>query len=124
MPFTNPHSTGGSIAVSDEGVQLSSSASSFNFVGAGVTASIIGSAVTITVPGGGSATFTSELANETPDGSRTSFTFPHSVGIVILNGVCQFIGSPPGNLASVTTVTAVFNTAPQVGDDVRNAYAA
>lgn len=124
MPFTNPHSTGGSIAILDEGVQITSAASSINAVGAGITASVVGSAVTFTIPGGGSATFTSEIANETPDGSRTSFTFPHSVGMIVLNGVCQFLSSPPSGLLSITTVTAVFNVAPQTGDDIRNAYAA
>ncbi len=124
-PFYDPRSTGASISVLDEGVQISSAASSLNFVGAGVTATNVGNAITITIPGGGSATFTSETANESPDGSRTSFTFPHSVGVCILNGVCQFVfpGTSSG-LNSVTTNTAVFNVAPSVGDDVKNAYSA
>lgn len=39
--------------VKDEGVTLSSSAVSMDFVGAGVTATNIGTAITVTIPGGG-----------------------------------------------------------------------
>ena len=39
-----------SVAVSDEGTQLTATASSINFVGAGVTATNTGNAVTVTVP--------------------------------------------------------------------------
>ena len=41
------------IAVLDEGVSLTSAATSFDFVGPGVTASVVGSLVTVTVSGGG-----------------------------------------------------------------------
>ena len=122
MSFSTETSSGGaSIAVLDEGVQITSAMSSLNAVGSGITATAIGNSVTITVPGGASETLQSETANESPDGSRVSFTFPHSVGVCIFNGICQFVG---GGLASVTTNTAVFNTAPQTGDDVKNAFAA
>lgn len=44
---------GGSLAVSDEGTSLTTGATSFNFVGSGVSATASGTAVTVTVPGGG-----------------------------------------------------------------------
>jgi hypothetical protein len=44
--------TVGNITVSDEGSVLTFNVDSFNFVGAGVTASNVGNAVTITIPGG------------------------------------------------------------------------
>lgn len=47
---TTAASGGGSIAVSDEGTQVAASAASFNFVGAGVTSSAVGGAVTVTIP--------------------------------------------------------------------------
>ena len=49
------HSTGGggSLTVADEGVDLSTSATKLDFVGAGVTASGSGATKTITIPGGG-----------------------------------------------------------------------
>jgi len=43
---------GGSLAVQDEGSALSTSASTLNFVGAGVTATGTGASKTITIPGG------------------------------------------------------------------------
>ncbi|MGL5807320.1 MAG: DUF2793 domain-containing protein [Xenococcaceae cyanobacterium] len=43
------------IAVSDEGVQLTASATSFNFTGAGVTTSSSSGNVTVNIPGGGSS---------------------------------------------------------------------
>jgi hypothetical protein len=48
---------GGSISVSDEGSLLTSAVTSFNFVGAGVAATAVGNAVTVTISGsGGSST--------------------------------------------------------------------
>jgi hypothetical protein len=44
---------GQSVAVLDEGSQLTAAAASLDFVGAGVTATVAGSAVTVTIPGGG-----------------------------------------------------------------------
>jgi len=56
----NPVTTGGggggsAIAVYDEGSLLTVNATSFNFTGAGVTASAVGDAVTVNIPGGGSS---------------------------------------------------------------------
>jgi len=45
---------GSSISVSDEGTLLTSGVTSFNFTGAGVTATAATNAVTVTIPGGGS----------------------------------------------------------------------
>jgi hypothetical protein len=44
---------GGSLIVQDEGTTLTSAATSLNFTGAGVTATNVGSAVTVAVTGGG-----------------------------------------------------------------------
>lgn len=46
-------SGGSSIPVSDEGTQITAAVSSFNFTGSGVTATAVGNAVTVNVPGGG-----------------------------------------------------------------------
>ena len=45
--------SGGSISISDEEIQLTTTATSLNFTGAGVTATNSGGAVTVNVPGGG-----------------------------------------------------------------------
>jgi len=47
-----------SIPVSDEGIQITPTVSSFDFVGTGVTATAIGNAVTVTIPGTGAIAFT------------------------------------------------------------------
>ena len=44
---------GGAVAVSDEGSLLTSTATSFNFVGSGVVATVSGTDITVTIPGGG-----------------------------------------------------------------------
>jgi hypothetical protein len=56
--------SGTSIAVKDEGTQITSGVTSFNFVGAGVTATNSSNDVTVTIPGGssGSGTVTSVSA--------------------------------------------------------------
>jgi hypothetical protein len=50
--------SGTSIPVSDEGTQITAGVTSFNFVGAGVTATDSSNAVTVTIPGGGSGSGT------------------------------------------------------------------
>jgi hypothetical protein len=47
---------GSAITAKDEGTNLTTAATSFDFVGAGVTATNTGGAVTVTVPGGSGAT--------------------------------------------------------------------
>jgi len=53
---TGPAGTGTNISVSDEGTLLTSGVTSFNFTGAGVTATAATNAVTVNVPGGGTST--------------------------------------------------------------------
>jgi hypothetical protein len=55
---TGPAGTGTNISVSDEGTLLTSGVTSFNFTGAGVTATAATNAVTVNVPGGGGGTST------------------------------------------------------------------
>jgi hypothetical protein len=55
---TGPAGTGTNISVSDEGSLLTSGVTSFNFTGAGVTATAATNAVTVNVPGGGGGTST------------------------------------------------------------------
>jgi len=65
MSFIIQPGTGGggaNIPVADEGTQITAAVSSFNFTGSGVTASAVGSAVTVNVPGGGSGGFNAVTA--------------------------------------------------------------
>lgn len=54
--FIDAQNMGQSVAVSDEGTLLTSAVTSINFVGDGVTATAVGAAVTVTVPGGSGST--------------------------------------------------------------------
>lgn len=54
MPLYPPPSSGGAaVSVEDEGIVLTPTVASIDFVGAGVTASAVGNDVTVTIPGGG-----------------------------------------------------------------------
>lgn len=54
-------SSGGSLTVKDEGVALDTAVTSVDFAGAGVTATAVGHAVTVTVGGGGSTPTLAEV---------------------------------------------------------------
>lgn len=54
MPYFPPSTSGGAITTQEEGVILSATVNTLDFVGAGVTASGAGATTTITIPGGGS----------------------------------------------------------------------
>lgn len=51
-----PQYAGTPVAISDEGTPLTSAVTSIDFTGAGVTATVVGSAVTVTINGGGGGT--------------------------------------------------------------------
>ena len=59
LPDISTGGGGSDISVSDEGVLLTSGVTSFDFVGAGVTATAVGNAVTVTIAGGGAGTLQS-----------------------------------------------------------------
>lgn len=62
------------ISVSDEGNVLTLTVSSFDFVGAGVTATAVGNAVTITIPGGGATGATGATGPAGSPGGATGAT--------------------------------------------------
>jgi hypothetical protein len=79
--LTNLPSGGGSaITVSDEGTNLTSNATSFNFTGSGVTATNSGGAVTVNVSGGGSSLTTSVITANTTAVSNTRYLCNTSSG--------------------------------------------
>lgn len=53
MAFSNAQEMGRPITIKDEGITLTSNVGSINFVGSGVSGSVIGSDVTETITGGG-----------------------------------------------------------------------
>ena len=83
---TGPSGTGTNISVADEGSLLTSGVTSFDFTGSGVTATAVGNAVTVAIPGGG-GTYTRTAF--TASAGQTSFTVSYTVGYVqvYLNGI-------------------------------------
>jgi hypothetical protein len=99
--------TGPAVAVYDEGNLLTNTADSLNFAGAGVTASNVGNAVTVTitaVPGGSNTNVQFNDANSF-NGSA-NFTFNKSTNVLNLEGnlTVNFIQSDNANLDGGTIV--------------------
>ena len=94
---SNGSGGGSSIAVSDEGTQITSGVTSFNFTGAGVTATAVGSAVTVNVTGGGGGGAATILENALTIASNYSLSTGYngsSVGPVTINtGVAVTVGT-------------------------------
>ena len=107
-------SGGSSLTVADEGSNLSTAATTLNFVGAGVTASGTGATKTITISGGsgGGVNVQGEVRAYTGDGSTTGFTVSSGANatnvMVFLNGVYQ----RPTTDYTVSGTTLTFGTAP------------
>jgi hypothetical protein len=94
--FSGYSGAGTNISVSDEGTLLTSGVTSFNFVGAGVTATAATNAVTVTIPGGGGGS--SVIAeNQQTISSNYTVTAAYngsSVGPVTINtGVAVTVGT-------------------------------
>lgn len=113
---------GGAIAALDEGVSLTTAVTSFNFVGAGVTATNTGGAVTVTIAGGGGggSSFVDNVFEVTDNLDATkkvalqvsgvttattrTLTIPDASGIVaLLDGGAQ-------TFSTTTTFSAATNT--------------
>ena len=109
---------GSSLTIADEGSNLSTAATTLNFVGAGVIASGTGATKTITISGGsgGGVNVQGEVRGYTGDGSTTGFTVSSGANatnvMVFLNGVYQ----RPTTDYSVSGTTLTFGTAPVNGD--------
>jgi len=101
--------------VSDEGSLLTSGVTSFDFTGSGVTASAVGNAVTVTIPGGsGGGTYTRTTFTATA--GQTSFTASYTVGYVqvYVNGI--LLNS--ADYTATTGTTVVLASAAAAGDIV------
>lgn len=113
-------SGGSSLTVADEGSNLSTAATTLNFVGAGVTASGTGATKTITISGGSGSgvNVQGEVRAYTGDGSTTGFTVSSGANatnvMVFINGVYQ----RPTTDYSVSSTTLSFGTAPTNGDTI------
>ena len=122
LSFTTISGGGGSaITVQDEGISLSTAATTLNFVGSGVAASGTGGTKTITISGGGgsgTADVNTDVVVNTfnGDSSTTAFTLSSEPTtdqnvFVTINGVSQHIDA-----YSLAGTTLTLSAAPESGD--------
>jgi len=122
-------SGGGSanVAIYDENVLITSNVTGINFTGSGVTATLSGSnvIVTISATGGDGSTANADNVIHTidtfnGDGTTTSFTLTSNASqtdsLVILDGLVQFY-STDYNISNSTSL--VFTSAPEVGETIK-----
>lgn len=88
-------SGGSTITTKDEGTTLSSSVTTLDFVGAGVTASGGGATTTINIPGGGSSTITTKDEGSTLSTTVTTLDFVGS-GVTASGGGATTTVAVPG----------------------------
>lgn len=115
MTYSNLQEMGKPITVKDEGVLLSGSISSIDFVGAGVTSTVLGYDTTVTIPGGVGTPSTNETPTGTVDGVNAVFTTAHTP---ISGTLAVYVGGSRQKLTedyTVTGSTITFNSAPMVG---------
>jgi hypothetical protein len=87
-------SSGSALTVKDEGTNLSTAVTSIDFVGTGVTATNVGSAITVTIPGGGGSY---------SGGAVTSNVFPNANLTINSGGPNNYWGTTwTGNLVANT----------------------
>jgi len=117
---------GQSVAVDDEGTQLTAAATSLNFVGAGVTATASGSAVTVTIPGGGSGGGLAIGSSAITGGSGSGKVLVDNAGVLNETATPSFTSvtltatiSGSGNVGAVSYGTLGYSDV-----DIFEAYAA
>lgn len=105
MAITPPRAGGQPITFKDEGIALTSNASSIDATGLGIAATALGSAVTLVVPGGPGTI----VYDETPTGSGTNFALAHAPSpagslILLRNGQIITAGGVDFTLTGVNFV--------------------
>jgi hypothetical protein len=116
------NTVGGAVAVADEGTTLTSAVSSINFTGTGVTATNVGSAVTVAITGGSGsgdvvgpasavannfALFDGTTGKLIKDGSINSATFATAAQGTLAGTAVQTVASADGSIVVTTTGTAI-----------------
>lgn len=123
MPFYNPQEYGLPLTILDEGIPLTTNASSLNFVGAGVTATELNNNVTANIPGGTGVSYANSIpfTSGTVDGVNTSFTWPNTP----LNGMNLFLNGSlqtPSVDYTLSGATATFLIPPAPGSGIVASY--
>ena len=125
MTFSTTQEMGRPLTIKDEGVNLNTNVNSIDLVGAGITGTNVGSAITATVGTGAGLNFAN---NETPTGSindsNVTFTLANSPSPVLsldlkLNGAMQTAGGVDFTLSGATIT---FVVAPPTGSIIRASY--
>lgn len=111
MAFSDLQESGRPISIYDEGILLASNIGSIDFAGAGVTGSVLGTAVTETIPGssgGGKLT-----ATGTVNGVNDTFTFSSAPTLIVVDqGRAMQKTSSDGTVNWTGTTTVVLAVAP------------
>lgn len=121
MPFGDLASQGQPLTIKDEGIVLNANVSSIDFIGAGVTGGVIGSAITETIPGGGGSSLGKETPTPATDGTTTVFTTVNVPKFIQLNGAIQEDGGVDYT-ASGGGLTQTFVNPPPAGSILRSFY--
>ena len=121
--YVQARQSGGEITIQEEGVSLSTAATTLNFVGSGVTASGAGTTKTITISGGGSGGTTGTINNVKADtfvgdNSTTAFTLSNAPSdsddvLVFINGILQHT-----NTYSISGTTLTLDSAPDSASEI------
>lgn len=89
---------GGSIEVDDEGVPLTLALESLNFVGGGVTATVVGNDVTVTIPGSSFIIVQDEGVQITPAVAQFNFVGAGVTATAVGNNVTVTVPGGPGDV--------------------------
>jgi len=113
------NSAGGSVSIADEGTTLTSAVSSINFTGTGVTATNVGSAVTVAITSGGGS---GDVVGPASATDNALARFDGTTGKLIQNSVATLTDTGGLNTANVTTDFTQFNTTATVTPAVGRMY--
>ena len=114
--------SGGSVAIKDEGVTLTPSASSIDFVGNGVVGSVLGHDVTETISGVPGTYVSGETPSGAIDDNNTTFTLAHTPISGSLSLFLSGAFQSPTDDYSLTGTTITFTYPPTTGSNLRAKY--
>ena len=106
IPLNACGNVNANITVKDEGVTLTNNVSSLDFVGAGVTATAVGRAVTITIPGTATSGITTYDEGNLLTANTASYNFvgegvtANATGNAVTVNVAEWIGKQIGKVLS------------------------
>ncbi len=121
MSFGVPLQQGNPVAIKDEGITLTANVGSIDFVGAGVSGSVVGRDVTESIPGGAGGTPIVETPAGAIDGVNLTYTLAHTpIAGTLLLFYGTLLTSPNDYSLAVNVIT--MTSALQAGNALRASY--